>query len=134
MPLVSASVSIQATDSGGNPINLGKISGGINLAFMETVDLDFGESKRKKRIRRILITVEGLADDDEFFITVFGKNRITGPLTNYGKFKISADGTPIKCKIPALAYIRFRLEDENLTTNWRIPRIEIYGSLAGNRF
>lgn len=115
-------------------LDLNKISGGTNTAFIETTGLDFGEFLVKKTPRRFVFWVEGINVVKNMVLGISYRNNNQEDWREYSKtFDLTEGMQIVDIKPPAAMLFKFKLTDADINTNWKIVRLKILGTVEGER-
>ena len=134
MSLAKAAIRMELTRIDGIKVNLNQAVDSLS-AFVETKDLDFGDSRTAKSIDVVLLRIlngSGLSVNGRLIIKY--RENPDGPLLVGATIALSDVSAPLDVRMPDAPFIRFRIEDTTVSTIWQLAGMEVWGSAEGERF
>ena len=123
--------SIGWQQQGGGVVNLNQ-SIDTGTCYIETKDLDLGRVDFTKFLQRIIAKIDGVEDAPYLVFYVKWKDELGDALQEQGPF--SFDGHESHAvRPPGAKFYRIRIQDNGVSTRWRLSMLELFGAVGGRR-
>lgn len=101
--------------------------------YVESKDLDFGDPRVKKMLRRIGLQFGPLDQLTNVVITLKWRNRLDEALVSDTERSVSTNDKSIRVRTPAKRYFRIRITDNGIKERWKLTAMDFFGRATSRR-